>query len=335
MNISFDVMAPGSTTDVDEFREIIRRADRAGVSLIGAGDSMVHESFTIAGLIASNTASARVGLTMINPITRLAGTVAAGLASLNYISKRRAYLILARGDGAVRNAGYTPARVETARAYFLAVRELLETAEATYKGRHIVLRSPLKEWGPGIPLGFVAEGPRMLHLAGELGDMVQVGTGMTKEVIQDSVERIKDGAVEGGRSLADVEIWWVGRFHLARTKQEALEHPSTMTSLASMGNHALRGDFAEKQVPLELHDRLAKYHRGFDYTKKGGQENVALMRRLGLLDYFGERFGIIGGPDDVVERLRQLESLGVTNVGLSARRLRDMDLLEGVLRAVA
>ena len=174
----------------------------------------------------------------------------------------------------------------------------------------------------------------MLHLAGELGDMVQVGIGMTKEVIQDSVERIKDGAVEAGRSLADVEIWWVGRFHLARTKQEALEHPSTMTSLASMGNHALRGDFAEKQVPLELHDRLAKYHRGFDYTKKGGQENVALMRRLGLLDYFGERFGIIGGPDDVVERLRQLESLGVTNVGLSARRLRDMDLLEGVMRAV-
>ena len=334
MKISLNIRAPGSTPDVDEFREIMRRAERAGVSCVGAGESMSHESFTIAGLIAADTSSMRVGLSMINPITRLPGTVAAALASLNYISRRRAYLIIARGDGAVHNAGYTPAKVETARAYFLAIRELLESAETTYKSRHIVMRSPLKEWGPGIPLGFVAEGPRMLQLAGELGDLVQVGAGFTREVVEDSLERIRDGAHESGRSLDDLEIWWGGRFRLARTTKEAVEHPSTLTSLASMGNHALRGDFVEKRVPAELHERLAEYHLGFDYARKGGAENVALMQRLGLTDYFAERFGIIGAPDAVVARLRHLESLGVQNIELGARRLADMDLLEDIIRAV-
>src|SRR5262249_54073075 len=151
------------------------------------------------------------------------------LSSLNYISKRRAYLILARGDGAVRNAGYTPAKVETTRAYFLTIRDLLETGESEYKGRRVVVRPPLKEWGPGIPLGFVAEGPRMLHLAGELGDHVQVGTGLTKEVIEDSLARIEAGAEESGRQLADVDVWWSTRFALARTAKEAVAR--SLTSL--------------------------------------------------------------------------------------------------------
>jgi 5,10-methylenetetrahydromethanopterin reductase len=336
MKIGFGIMAPGQTPDVDEFRAIVRRADQAGVSHIGAAESMAHESFTIAGLIAAETESARVGLTMINPITRLPGTVAAALASLGYISKRRAYLILARGDGAVRNAGYTPAKVETVRAYFLAVREILEHAETVYKGRRIVLRSPLKEWGPGTPMGFVAEGPRMLHLAGELADVVQVGAGLTSEVVRDSIERIRDGAEEAGRKLSDVEIWWGGRFHLARTAQEAFDDPATLTSLASMGNHALRGDYEEKRVPVELWDRLGRYHREFDYAVKGVRhgKNVQLMQELGLTSYFNDRFGVIGGPEEVVERLRHLESLGVTNIGLGVRRLADMDLLEEVMRAV-
>lgn len=333
MRIGIGIHGPGETQDIDEFRQIVRLADKYGVTHMASGDSVSHEAFTTATMMAADSESARIGLTMVNPITRLPGTVAAGLASLNYISNRRAYLILARGDGAVRNAGYTPAKVDTARDYFLAVRELLNTGETVYKGRRTLLRSPLKEWGPGIPLGFVAEGPRMLHLSGLLGDHVQVGTGLTKEVIQDTLDRVRAGAEEAGRKLSDVEIWWSTRFSLAKTEQEAMER--SLTSLASMGNHALRGGFDGKQVPMELQDRIAQYHEGFNYSKKGGRENVALMEELGLTGYFRERFGIIGGPKEVVDRIQQLESLGIHHLHLGARRLADMKLLGEVMRAVA
>lgn len=333
MRIGIGIHGPGETRDIDEFRQIVRLADKYGVTHMASGDSVSHEGFTTATMMAADSESARIGATMVNPITRLPGTVAAGLASLNYISKRRAYLILARGDGAVRNAGYTPAKVDTAREYFLAVRELLNMGETVYKGRPTVLRPPLKEWGPGIPLGFVAEGPRMLHLSGLLGDHVQVGTGLTKEVIQDTLDRIRAGAEEAGRKLSDVGIWWSTRFSLAKTEKEAMER--SLTSLASMGNHALRGGFEGKQIPVELQDRIAQYHRGFNYSKKGGTENVALMDKLGLTSYFRERFGIIGGPDEVIERIRRLESLGIHHLHLGARRLEDLKLLGEVMRAVA
>jgi 5,10-methylenetetrahydromethanopterin reductase len=327
MRIGIGIHGPGETQDIDEFRQIVRLADKYGVSHMASGDSVSHEGFTTATMMAADSESARIGLTMVNPITRLPGTVAAGLASLNYISKRRAYLILARGDGAVRNAGYTPAKVETARAYFLAVREALETGATVYKGRRIVLRPPLKEWGPGIPLGFVAEGPRMLRLAGELGDVIQVGTGLTREVIEDSLARIQEGAEAAGRTLSDIDIWWSTRFRLARTEQAAMEHQ--LVSLASMGNHALRDGYAEKRVPVELHERLARYHQGFDYTVKGvrGGPNVKLMEELGLTSYFRERFGVFGGPEEVAERIRQLEALGIRHLHVGIRRVEDMELL--------
>ncbi len=336
MKIGIGIHGPGDTRDIDEFREIVRLADKYGVSHMASGDSVSHEAFTTATMMAADSASARIGATMVNPVTRLPATVAAGLASLNYISKRRAYLILARGDGAVRNAGYTPAKVDTARDYFLALRDLLNKGETVYKGRRTVLRSPLKEWGPGIPLGFVAEGPRMLHLAGALGDHVQVGTGLTREVIQDTLDRVRQGAEEAGRKLFDIDIWWSTRFGLERTAKAAIER--SQTSLASMGNHALRGGFEGKQVPVELQDRIAEFHGGWDYTTKGVRNgaNVALMEKLGLTNYFMERFGIYGDPEGVVERIRELESFGIDHLHLGVRRAEDMKLLgEEVMPAVA
>ncbi len=336
MRIGIGIHGPGETGDVDGFREIIRLADKYGVAHMASGDSMSHEAFTTASIMAADSDHAAIGATMINPITRNLGTIAAGLASLNFISKRRAYLIVARGDGAVRNAGYPPAKVDDTREFFLALRDVLNEGETVYKDRRTVIRSPLKEWAPGIPMGFVAEGPRMLNMAGALGDLVQIGTGLTKEVVADTLDRIRRGAEEAGRDPTTIDIWWGARFRLAKTFEEALEH--TMTGLSSIGNHALRGGFEGKQVPVELHDRLRQYHRGFDYSVKGVRngKNIALMEELGLTSYFKDRFAVLGGPAEVIERFKQLESIGVHQMHVGIRTPEDMELLgREVIPAVA
>ena len=116
----------------------------------------------------------------------------------------------------------------------------------------------------------------------------------------------------------------------------------SLTSLASMGNHALRGgDYVTKKVPPELHDRLRRYHKGFDYDVKGVKyegakhgKNIALMEDLGLTDYFLDRFGVVGTPGDIVDRLHYLETLGVEQIGIAVHRLHDLRLLgEKVLPA--
>ena len=297
---------------------------------------MSHECFTIASAMAMLSRSAAIGATMVNPVTRNIGTIAASLASLDFLSGGRAYLILARGDGAVRNVGSPPATVENTRTFFLALRDLLKHGETTYQDKHIVLRGSLRSYGRSMPLGLVAEGPRMLRMAGEIADLVQIGSGLTPEVIRDSIERVHAGARAAGREPSEIDIWWGTRFHVAPTRQEAVE--GSIVSLASIGNHALRGGLEGKQVPEELQDRLRRYHEGFDYTVKGVKngKNVALMEELELTDYFMERFGVVGTADEVAERLHSLEPLGVRQVHVRVSRLEDLELLgEQVMPSLA
>jgi 5,10-methylenetetrahydromethanopterin reductase len=68
-----------------------------------------------------------------------------------------------------------------------------------------------------------------------------------------------------------------------------------------------------------LHDKLRAYQQRFDYSEKGtSAQNGPLMEELGLADYFTERFGVVGTPDEVVARLRELEAIGVNQVSLAS-----------------
>ena len=337
MKIGVGIHAPGDLENLAEFHEMLRLADRYGVSHLATGDGVTIEAFTRASVMATLTTTPAIGATMFNPITRHLGTIAVSLASLNYLSNGRAYGILARGDGAVRHVGSGPATMDATKEFFVALRQVLREGETRYQGNRLRLRSPLQEWGLGVTLGMVAEGPKMLGLAGSLADLVQVGTGLTPEVVRDSTERIRQGALQVGRDPDSVTILWGARFCLSTNREEALE--GSLTSVASIGNHALRGGLQGKNVPAELHDRIREYHRRFDYSTKGmrggADTNVAVMEELGLTHYFRERFGVIGTPDEVVERLRQLQSYGVNNLHIRVRRVKDLKLLgEEVIPAV-
>jgi len=71
------------------------------------------------------------------------------------------------------------AGVEETRDYIVAVRELLENGQTVYRGRHNRFIWPRPEARRRIPICVTAEGPRMLRLAGQIGDQVLIGTGLT------------------------------------------------------------------------------------------------------------------------------------------------------------
>jgi 5,10-methylenetetrahydromethanopterin reductase len=319
------------------FAEMVKRADEYGFAQVGPGDGQGDlELMSCATLIATITQRLQVGVAVTNPVTRDVGVMAAGVASVDVISGGRAYLLLGRGDGAVNNVGRKAATVETTRQYLLAVRELLEKGTTTYKGRAVRLMWPRRP-DRRIPLHLVAEGPRMLRLAGEIADGVFVGTGLTPEIIEDSLDRIYAGAQAVGRNPSEIEIWWGTRSSIAPTREEALE--DALESLSSAGNHALRDTYEGKQIPPPIVDRLRRYHEGYNWAEKGRRPrggNVRLMEELGLTDYFLDRFGVVGTPAEVVERLRQLKSYGVENIQLGAHTRQNIQLIgEQVLPFVA
>jgi 5,10-methylenetetrahydromethanopterin reductase len=300
------------------FAERVRRADEYGFDRISVGDTQLNnlECFTALGVAAHNSSRALLGPGVTNPVTRDVGVMANTLASLNAVSGGRMFCLIARGDGAVHNAGLKPASVDRMREYFTGLRDLLHTGEATVGARTV--RLPWAgRYEHKVPLYLVAEGPRMLRMAGEIADGVFVGAGLTPEVVTDTLAKLDEGARAVGRTVADLDVWWDTRSGIAPTREDALHR--ARESLASVGNHVFRTGFEGKHAPPELHDRLRAYAGRFDYKEKGtSAQNTPLMTELGLTEYFTERFGVVGTPDEVVDRLRQLEKLGVNQISMAS-----------------
>jgi alkanesulfonate monooxygenase SsuD/methylene tetrahydromethanopterin reductase-like flavin-dependent oxidoreductase (luciferase family) len=80
-----------------------------------------------------------------------------------------------------------------------------------------------------------------------------------------------------------------------------------------------------------MHDQLREYHDRYSVFSHGTSDlssrNADLMDELGLIDYFYERFAIVGNPDGVVKRLNELQTLGVTQVHLNAWNMEQVELI--------
>ena len=309
---------PPPRQTLDAFVDTVRRADQYGFARLGTGDTQWHtmECFTTLTLMALNSERAEIGPRVTNPVTREPSVMASAIASLEVISQGRAVLGIGRGDSAVYNIGLKPASVEATRDYILAVRELLEKGETTFQGRHNRFTWPRAR--RRIPICIVAEGTRMLRLAGEIGDQVLIGTGLTQEIVEASLKELHEGAREAKRNPAEIEVWWAPRLSIAETREQALRN--VMASIASAGNHALRAGLSGKHVPEQLKGNIQRFHQEYDYAQHGVKtgKNTQLVEQLGLTEYFLDRFAVAGSPADIVERIRKLARMGLRNLWMSS-----------------
>ena len=311
---------PPPRQSVEAFIDTVKRADRYGFARLGTGDTQWHnmECFIALTLMALNSDKAEIGPRVTNPVTREPSVMASAIVSLDQISHGRAVLTIGRGDSAVHNIGLNPASVEETRDYIIAVRDLLENGDTTYRGRHNHFDWPRQKTRRRIPICVTAEGPRMLRLAGQIGDQVLIGTGVTADIVEASLRELNAGAREAGRNPDELEIWWAPRLSIAETTEKAVKN--IMASIASSGNHALRSGFAGKQVPERLKEKIRRFHQEYDYAQHGVKtgKNAQLVEQLGLTEYFLERFAVAGSPADIVTRIRALAGLGLKNLWLSS-----------------
>ena len=202
-------------------------------------------------------------------------------------------------------------------------RASLARGEAIYQGRPQRVRWSDSAIRARIPISICAEGPRMLHLGGRIGDGVIAGTGLLPEVIRDTVARIHAGAHEAGRDPAQVDIWFTTRNALDADHDTAIER--VKASVSSILNHSMRFGLDGKLVPEELRATVQEYVDGYvlyDHVLQAGQ-NPKRMDELGLTDYALRRFALAGTPRDWIARIAELAEAGATKlwVGLGGSDL--------------
>jgi 5,10-methylenetetrahydromethanopterin reductase len=321
--------------DAAKFIDLVRMAEGYGVEALGTYDSafLGGDAYVRATLMALASTRAVIGLRPSNPITREPQVMASFLASIDSLTGGRAFIDMASGDSSVFNIGYAAASRARIEDYVTCMRELLAKGEATYQGRPQRVRWAASAVRARIPISICAEGPRMLHLGGRIGDGVIAGTGLLPEVIADTIERIHGGAREAGRHPASVDIWFTTRNALDADRDIALER--VKASVSSILNHSMRFGLDGKLVPPELRARIQAYVDGYelyDHVLQSGR-NPKRMDELGLTDYALRRFALAGTPRDWIARIEQLAQAGATRlwVGLSGG---DLDRQRHELRLI-
>jgi 5,10-methylenetetrahydromethanopterin reductase len=263
---------------------------------------------------------ARVGPRPTNPLTREPQVMASYLASIDSLTDGRAFMDIASGDSAVFNIGYSAASRAQIEDYVTCVRGLLATGEATYRGRPQRVRWAAEAVRRRIPISICAEGPKMLHLSGRIGDGVIAGTGLLPEVIRDTIAKVHAGAREAGRDPADVDIWFTARSSLDEDRERAID--GVKASVSSILNHAMRFGLEGKHVPEGLKARVQTYVEGYelyDHVLSAGQ-NPKRMDELGLTEYAINRWALAGNPSDWVKRIEEVAAAGATKLWVGIGR---------------
>jgi len=307
--------------DTQGFLDLAKMADDYGAEAIGTYDTAFigGDAYVRATLLALGSTRARVGLRPTNPLTREPQVMASFLASIDSMTGGRAFMDMGSGDSAVLNIGHRAASRARIEDYVRCVRDLLATGEATYQGRPQRVRWASTVIRPRVSISICAEGPKMLHLGGRIGDGVIAGTGLLPDVIEDTIARIHAGAREAGRDPSDVDIWFTTRTSLHEDRERAIE--GVKASVSSILNHSMRFGLDGKHVPDDLRAKIQAYvdnYELYDHVLQDGQ-NPRRMEALGLTQYAIDRFALAGNPHDWIERIEQIAAAGARKLWVGLR----------------
>ena len=302
---------------IQNFARHVQSADEMGVEAIGMGDSqsLYHELWVRCTVAALNTKRAKVGPWVTNPVTRDVTVTASAIATLDDVAPGRTFLGIGPGESSVYNIGLKPASLERLEKAVTQIRELLERGETQENGRARLLRWAHRR----IPIGVAASGPRSLELAGRIGDLVWICSGLGHDAVAQALEWVDQGARAGGRRLEDLEVWWFVAVNFADTKEEAIAGLKPL--LAALGALTFRFTLEGKAVPRQwvrpIQRYLQEYQPAFHVSSGGDNPNVVLAEKLGLIDFFASRFAIAGTIDECVQRIRNLEKRGIDRLWIN------------------
>lgn len=301
--------------DLKTYGALVRRTEEIGIDRIGVPDtqaSQYRECYVTLAHLFDNTERVVAGPLVSNPVVRHPAVTAAAIASADELSGGRANITLATGDTGVFNLGLRPAKLAQLEEYVLVLRELFETGRATWNGNTVKLKWVERP----VPIHIAADGPKALRLAGRVADGVVVGFGFREDNVPLVQQYIAEGAKEAGRSLDDIDIWYMARAAVADDRADALE--LVTPSLAAASAHAFRFSLSGKAVPEDLVEPILDLERRYDHTVHNvpgtDNPNGQLVRELGLTDYLADRMAVAGTEEECIAKFRRLHDLGVRNV---------------------
>jgi 5,10-methylenetetrahydromethanopterin reductase len=338
-------------TSIARFAERLEADGFAGLAVV---DSQNLSGDTYVSLALAARATSRLGLAtgVTNPYTRHPAVTASAIASVQAVSGGRAVLGIGRGDSALAHLGLAPAPVAVFEAYLRRLQGYLRAEDVVFDDAGDVASvdalglgdqpaASRLEWIAGlpkVPVDVAATGPRVIELAARLADGITFAVGADAERLEWAI-----ATAQAARAAAPAEC----RLSFGAYVNVAV-HPDV-----DVARRLVAGGMSTLARCNVMHGRtvgpfdagsqamLGELGRRYDmtrHTQSGSPQAEALAPE------FIDRYGVVGPPDAVIERLRELAGLGIERFaflgawapGLEAeRRVARRLLADEVLPALA
>ena len=290
---------------------LCKQAEVAGFKYGWFFDSHVlwRECYLSMTLCMANTDDMIFGPLVTNPGVREWSVAGSVYATLAVQSGNRIEVGIGRGDSSRRMLGKKPLTVANMERFANTLRGLVRGDEVAYDET-----SAQFPWANGyeMPIWIAAYGPKALAGAGRSGDglVIQLADpGLVKWFSEQAIA----GGEAAGKDMSNFQIMsaapvWVGDIDQAREQ--------TRWFPAMVGNHV--ADIVERygMESPNIPDSLTAYiegRRGYDYKEHADKD-------ADHLDFITEdivdAFGILGGIDNHIAKLKELEAAGVTQFNI-------------------
>ena len=302
-------------TTSKNFRGLLRevqRAEELGFSFIGLPDMPYNymEIYPYLAACAAHTKRVQLAPYVTNPLTRHPSVTASAMATLNVISEGRALLAIGRGDSAVKQLGWHPAKWKDYRKSIVDMRQWMRGEAVAVEGAPTPLQLKFTEGSVPISLGLF--GPRGAKVAGELGDIATTECAELGSVkwFHDETQKAARAA---GRGPVPFEISIAT--YVSDNIQEAREwcrwEPEVLTNLIW---HLMR-TYPLEELPKSMTRDFEQLAKEPDWWKKYNWDTHAIMdegHKSLVTDEMVDRYCVLGSPQACVDKLKELEKVGVS-----------------------
>lgn len=324
MRIAVSPSAPG--LGARDLLEVCLAAERLGYEEAWLAEVAGPESFALAGAIAAATERMSLGIAVVPASTRTPALLAMGAATVSQLLGGRDMSLGIGSSSQVivetwHGAPFAPplARV---RETVEATRALL-AGERGYQGEHVTAdRFTLASPPAGEVRLFVgALGPRMLRLAGAVGDGVCLNLA-SPEVVRRQIGEIHRGAEQAGRDLPE-DFAVMARLHTVVTEDVAGGRGAVRVGFGPYFAQPVYNRFLAWAGYREAADAVAAAFAA------GDRAGVAAA----LTDAIIDGVALVGPPDELQERLNAYAEAGVDVAALNV--LGDREAVVDGLKALA
>ena len=261
-------------------------------------DSQHHNGDVYQSLALASVATERIGLGtgVTNPLTRNAAVTAAAILSVQVESDGRAILGIGRGDSSLGHLGLGPASVSVLEDYVTKVEGYLR-GEAVIQNGHA---AHLK-WIEGIPkppVDIAATGPRVSEVAGRVADSITVAVGADAERMQRNIDRAR--AAREAVGLDSATLATGAYLNVAAHPDVAVARRVIRGSIGTMAHFSSMRGAPLDEVASPERSVVQDVGAHYQLSLHGDVRAVHLQK---VDDAFIDRFGVVGTPQQVVERL--------------------------------